>query len=120
MERTGQVFEGRLEKILRVHPLDLRLDGPGPAPVGVTLRLRVEALASDAVRGPGGLLITGRPELSQLQQFWTLRHDGRQWRLDSVVTAEGELPRLSKAPPLPGLMDWKRPAPAGDEQGEHT
>lgn len=118
--RGGLVFEGRFERILKVHFLDLRMAGPGPAPADVALRLRVESSSSDALRGPQGLVPGTRTELSQLQHFWTLRHDGRQWRLADVERAVGDHPPLPPAPPLPGLLDWKRPPGAGDERGETT
>ena len=120
--RAGRTFEGRFERVLKLHFLDLRMGGHGPAPADVELRMRVELLASDALRGPDGALVSKaeRPELCQLQQFWTLRHDGGKWRLASVSRAEGDWKPLPAGEPLPGLMDWKRPAKAGDEQGDNT
>lgn len=116
--RAGLIFEGRLEKVLKTHFLDLRFVGPGPAPADIELRLRVEVSASDAMRSPAGLVPGTREELFQLQQFWTLRHDGRQWRLAEVTSAAGDHPALPPAPPLPGLLDWKRAPGTGEERGE--
>lgn len=118
--RAGQVFVGRFEKVLKTHFLDVRMGGPGPAPADVELRLRIEIKGTDEVHGPGGERVAGTEALSQLQQFWTLRHDGRQWRLAAVTWAKGDLPPLPPAAPLPGLLDWKRPAVAGEERGETT
>ena len=117
--RAGLVFEGRLDKVLKIHFLDLRFVGPGPAPADIELRLRVESQASDALRGPTGPVAGTRTELSQLQHFWTLRHDGRQWRLAAIESAQGDHPPLPPAPPLPGLLDWKR-APAAVAAGDET
>jgi hypothetical protein len=51
-----------------------------------------------------------RPRRAEIQQFWTLRHDGLVWRLHQVEPATDERTDLAKKPPLPPLMEWKRPA----------
>ena len=114
--REGRVFEGRFEKLLKVHPLDVRMDGPGPAPRDVTLLLRIEALATDVSRGRETPIPAEASKPAQLQQFWTLCNDGRKWRLAQVAPARGDLPPLPPAPPLPGLLDWKRPPDMTEER----
>ena len=91
------------------------LVGQGPAPADVALYLRVELNGVDCVRGPDGRLVAGRDELLQLQQFWTLVHDGTQWRLDAVEEARADAQDLPKVTALPPLLEWRRPAPEGDE-----
>ena len=83
---------------------------PEPPPAGVELVLRVELLASDARRAPDDRVLSGRPDLHQLQQFWTLRHDGRQWRLHALEPADRERRDLPRPTDLPGLMEWKKQA----------
>jgi len=110
--RRGERFDGALERVLKIHTLGLRYapspDTPEPPPAGVELVLRVEFLASDARSGPDGRVLTGRPDLHQLQQFWTLRHDGRQWRLHALEAADRERRDLPRPTALPALMEWKR------------
>ena len=105
----------RFESVLKVHPLSAALVGQGPAPADVALYLRVELNGVDCVRGPDGRLVAGRDELLQLQQFWTLVHDGTQWRLDAVEEARADAQDLPKVTALPPLLEWRRPAPEGDE-----
>jgi hypothetical protein len=112
--RRGERFDGTLDRVLKIHTLGLRHAhspaAPEPPPAGVELVLRVELLASDARRAPDDRVLSGRPDLHQLQQFWTLRHDGRQWRLHALEPADRERRDLPRPTDLPGLMEWKKQA----------
>ena len=108
--RLGHARDCQLEKVLKVHPLGLYMVGEGPPPADVELMLRVEQRAVDVVRGPDGAVIQGEPGSRQVQHLWTLRHDGRRWRLHAVAPAENDVTDLDQRPPLPPLMEWKRPS----------
>lgn len=114
--RRGWARDVRLEKVLKVHPLGFSLEGAGPPPKDVELVLRVEQRAVDLVRGPDGAVVEGEPGSRQVQHIWTLRHDGRRWRLHAVVPAVGDINDLDQRPPLPPLMEWKRPPDPGREE----
>jgi hypothetical protein len=105
----GLVHEVAFEKVLRVHYLGLYPVAEGPPPKGLELVLRLEIKGVHAVRDPAGQMVAGQAGPRQIQQFWTLRHDGRVWRLHQVEPATDERTDLAKKPPLPPLMEWKRP-----------
>ncbi len=107
--RAGVRHEADLEKLLAVHPLGVYPAGEGPPPRDVELVLRIECKGVDCVRGPDGAVVGGDPEVRQVQHIWTLRHDGRRWRLLSVVDAPDEITHLREKPELPPLMEWRRP-----------
>ena len=108
--RLGRERECRLERVLKVHPLGLYMVGEGPPPLDVELMLRVEQRAVEMVRGPDGAVLEGRPGPRQVQHLWTLRHDGRRWRLHRVEPARADVTDLAQRPPLPPLMEWRRPS----------
>lgn len=113
--RGGLVHDARLGRVLKVHPLELAMAGAGPPPADVELLLRIEVRAVDCLRGPDGQVVEGRPDERQLMYFWTLRHDGRQWRLHAVEPATRDRTDLGKRPAPPPVAEWKRPAPPGDD-----
>jgi len=101
-------FEGRLLGILKVHPLGLYMVGDGPAPKDTELMLRLEQKAVYAVRSPSGKVLSGRADVDQVQHFWTLRHDGRAFRLDAVWLAEKDATDLAERPLPPVVTEWVR------------
>ncbi|MCA9541470.1 MAG: hypothetical protein KC620_21380 [Myxococcales bacterium] len=112
LQRKGHEHAARLGEVLKVHPLGLYPIGEGPPPRNLELMLRLEERAIDCIVEPDGKVIEGREGWRQVQHLWTLRHDGRQWRLDRVWTPTHDVD-LRDRPPLPPLMEWKRP-PADD------
>ena len=108
----GQHHEARLGRVLKVHPLGIYMIGDGPPPADVELMLRIEFRAIDCVRDGAGRLVEGKTESRQVQYFWTLRHDGHQWRLDHIEPALNDITDLAKRPPVPAIMKWRRPKPA--------
>jgi hypothetical protein len=107
--RRGLVRDAQLLRLLKTHPLGLVVVGQGPPPAGLELVLRVEVRAIDCVRDPSGTVVEGKPEPQELQLFWTLRHDGRQWWLNQVRPATEDRTDLAKMPAPPPLMEWRRP-----------
>ncbi len=106
---AGHARDARLEKVLKIHPLGLHMIGDGPPPADVELVLRLELKAVDCVRSPTGAVITGSATTRQVQQIWTLRHDGRRWRLHHIEAAEGDVTDLASRPQAPPVAFWKRP-----------
>ena len=80
----GHQHDAKLVSILKVHPLGIYMYGDGPPPADVELMLRIETKAVDCVRDAERNLVEGKPDVRQVQHFWTLRHDGRRWRLHDV------------------------------------
>lgn len=107
---AGVAHEVAFEKVLRVHYLGLYPVGEGPPPKDLELVLRLEIKGVHAVRDAAGKVVAGAAGPRQIQQFWTLRHDGHRWRLHQVEPATGDRTDLAKKPSLPPLMEWKRPA----------
>jgi hypothetical protein len=107
--RQGQERDARLTKILKVHTLGLTMAGEGPAPCGCEVELRVELRGVDLVQGPAGAPAGGASGEREMQQFWTLRHDGRQWRLHSIRPATEDRTDLAKRPLPPPIAAWRRP-----------
>ena len=105
----GQFRETRLGKVLKIHPLGLYMYAEGNPPKGVELVLRVELRGIDCCRNAAGEIVAGAKEQRQIQYFWTLRHDGRQWRLHHIEVAEQDRVDLRDKPTLPPIMEWKRP-----------
>jgi hypothetical protein len=104
----GPVSNATLEAVIKVHPLGLAMVGPGPAPADVEIVLRVEQRVLDE----------GAKSARDVQQFWSLRHDGHRWRLHHVEEALRDLTDLHRRPPPPPVKEWRRPdAPAGKESG---
>lgn len=119
--RRGEHFDGELGRVLKLHPLGLRLVPHAhgePPPAGIELVLRLEVHASDARRAPDGRLVSGSATLHQLQQFWTLRHDGRRWQLHDLAPATRERGDLPPPTALPALMQWKTRAPTVNRRGD--
>lgn len=108
--QKGVIHRAELGKVLKVHTLGMYLFAEGPPPKNVELILRIETRALHAVVDPTGLLLEGSSKERQMQHFWTLRHDGQRWQLHQVEVAEDDKTDLGRKPPLPPLMEWKRPA----------
>ncbi|MCB9534761.1 MAG: TIM44-like domain-containing protein [Myxococcales bacterium] len=108
--RAGQQHDARLEKVLKIHPLGLHMIGDGPPPADVELVLRLELKAVDCVRDPDGAVVEGSAAVRQVQQIWTLRHDGRRWRLHHIEAAHDDVTDLASRPQAPPVAYWKRPA----------
>ncbi len=108
----------KLQRVLKVHPLGVYLAGEGPAPKDVELVLRIEAKALDLTRDAEGKRVRGQAAVAQVQHLWILRHDGLRWRLHGVESGEREVTDLAKRPPLPPLMEWKRPGDPDEETNE--
>lgn len=111
--RRGHARDARLGKILKVHTLGLSPIGAGPPPADLELELRVEVRGVDCVRDPGGALVSGQAAEREMQQFWTLRHDGRQWRLHQVRPAVDDRTDLARRPFPPPIAAWRRPESDG-------
>ena len=94
----------RLVKVLKVHPLGLYMIDEKKPPEGVELMLRleekVEIRPSVSSGGPQS------PKFTQIQTFWTLRHDGSGWRLDRVWEALEDVTDLAQRPPVPPVTEW--------------
>lgn len=108
-ERAGHQRDARLEKVLKIHPLGLHMIGEGPPPADVELVLRLELKAVDCVREPDGAVVGGAVTPRQVQQIWTLRHDGRRWRLHHIEAAQDDVTDLASRPQAPPVAFWKRP-----------
>ena len=96
-------------KVLKVHTLGLYSIGAANPPADLELMMRIETRAMHAVVDSAGVVQQGSSKQRQVQQFWTLRHDGHRWRLHEVEIAEGDKTDLGKKPPLPPIMQWRRP-----------
>ncbi|MCB9522692.1 MAG: TIM44-like domain-containing protein [Myxococcales bacterium] len=107
--RHGHAREAKLGKVLKVHMLGLYPAGDGPPPRDMELVLRVESRGTDCVRDPDGRVLAGKEGPRQVQQFWTLRHDGERWRLHGLEPATEDRTDLAGRPPVPPLMEWRRP-----------
>lgn len=116
-KHKGQRHDARLDRVLKIHPLGIYMVGSGPPPMDLELMLRLESKGVDQVLDPDGAVITGKPFVRQVQHLWTLRHDGRRWRLHRVVEATDDVTDLAKRPPAPAVAFWKRPptAPGAEE-----
>lgn len=116
--RTHRQHKGELEKILKIHPLSLHLAGPGPAPADMELVLRVEEKGDHWVEDAEGKVIEGKANVGQVMHFWTLRHNGHRWALHHIERADRERRDLGKQPPVPPIMEWRRPEV--DPAAEHA
>lgn len=110
--RKGWVHHAQFGKVLKVHTLGMYSIGERNPPADLELVLRIETRGVHAVVDPSDNLVAGSTKERQMQHFWTLRHDGHRWRLHQVEVAEDDRTDLGKKPPLPPIMEWKRPAEA--------
>lgn len=117
---SGLNHDAKLVSVLKVHPLGVYMIGDGPAPKDVELMLRVETKAVDCVRDAERKVVSGKPDIRQVQHFWTLRHDGRRWRLHDVRLATDDVTDLATRPPVPPVGEWRRPDDDGDEKEPQT
>ena len=106
MTKKGEKL--RLDKVLKVHPLGLYMVHDEVPPQGVELMLRleekVEILSSISMGTPE------KPRFTQIQTFWTLRHDGEGWRLHRVWEATDDVTDLDQRTPVPTVTEWTRSA----------
>ncbi|MFN3199746.1 MAG: hypothetical protein ACE366_15190 [Bradymonadia bacterium] len=118
LERRGLAHKGEFVKVLKVHPLSLHPVGPGPAPADLELVCRVEVKGDDWLVDGDDKVVAGRPERGQVMHFWTLRHNGHRWYLHHIERAERDRTDLGKMPPLPPIMEWRRPDQASEAGAE--
>lgn len=111
--QKGWVHHAEFGKVLRVHTLGLYSIGDDRPPADLELVLRIETRGIHAVVDPSDALVAGSTKERQLQHFWTMRHDGHRWRLHQVEVAEDDRTDLGKKPPLPPIIEWKRPVVEG-------
>ncbi|MCA9525423.1 MAG: hypothetical protein KC549_03890 [Myxococcales bacterium] len=111
---AGRRHTAKLEKVLRAHYLSLTPVGEGPPPRGLELLVRLECRGVHGVVDASGKVVEGSLQERQVQQFWTLRHDGHRWQLHQVEPATGDRTDLARRPLPPPLMEWKRPAEPAD------
>ncbi len=94
----------RLDKVLKVHPLGLYMVSDEQPPLGVELMLRleekVEIMPSISMGTPDAQRFT------QVPTFWTLRHDGKGWRLHRVWEATDDVTDLAQRTPVPLVTEW--------------
>ncbi len=106
---AGQVRHAALGKVLKIHPLGLYMIGAGPAPRDVELMLRLEIKGVEYTASADGRVVDGESGERQVQHFWTMTHDGRQWRLSRVWPATYDATDLADRPQVPPVAEWVRP-----------
>ena len=96
----------RLDKVLKVHPLGIYMIRDEQPPLGVELMLRLEEKVE--IMPSVSMGASDKPRFTQIQTFWTLRHDGKGWRLNRVWEATEDVTDLVQRTPVPPVTEWMR------------
>lgn len=113
---AGHVRHAMLNRVLKIHPLGLYMVGPGPAPRDVELMLRLEIKGVEYIETADGRLVDGVKDERQIQHFWTMTHDGHQWRLSRVWPATYDANDLAEREQVPPVKEWVRPELDSNDQ----
>ena len=92
------------EKVLKVHPLGIYVVEAGRLPEGIELMLRLEEKVKRVAAiapAPGQ-----KDRFTQVQTFWTLRHQDGRWKLHRVWEAEDDAKDLAERPIVPSVKEW--------------
>lgn len=92
------------EKILKVHPLGIYVVAEGQLPSGIELMLRLEEKVQRVTAiAPKP---SEKPRFTQVQTFWTMRHESGRWKLNRVWEAEDDVKDLADRPEVPNVKEW--------------
>ena len=94
------------EKVLKVHPLGLYMVEDTQPPKGIELMLRLEEKVK--LFNPVSTGNRKDAKFTQVQTLWTLRHDGKGWRLHRVWEADGDVTDLVERTAVPPVTEWQR------------
>ena len=109
LNAAGHVRHATLNRVLKIHPLGLYMVGPGPAPRDVELMLRLEIKGTEYTTSTDGRIVEGEKKERQVQHFWTMTHDGHQWRLSRAWPATYDANDLADREQVPPVSEWVRP-----------
>lgn len=92
------------EKILKVHPLGIYMveDVQPPAGIEIMLRLEEKVKLVEPVASTSGK----QERFTQVQTFWTLKHQEGRWKLDRVWAADEDITDLADRQPVPNVKEW--------------
>jgi hypothetical protein len=98
-----------LSKILKVHPIGVYPTIENTAPLGVEVVLRVEIKIFVHQAQAQAQAQAQLPIEKQIQDLWTLKHDGHHWQIQEIREIFDDVIGLNTKPDLPALLDWAPP-----------
>ena len=92
------------DQVLKVHTLGIYMVSDGQPPEGIELMLRLEEKVKrieTVVTNPDK-----PPRFTQVQTFWTLRHEEGKWKLERVWEATEDMNDLAQRAVVPDVRNW--------------